>query len=264
MAKDIETTIKYGKKFGVNYSDKEIERRLICSRTYDKKLLKDNIRTINKKNLPSLFGLHLEEKLEKARRLAKLIERFFPGILMITVTGSVAAGYCKRNDDIDLMIVTKNNQLWINRLLLRIMVWIGNIPHRRYGQKEKSNEFCFNLWLEEGNMQLPKEKQILRNAMDSILMIPILDRGRIHARFFGDNKWIENHTAQTYKKISKLDTKIKTSFLDIISPISWINWVVFWPQYWYMKGRIKQEIVDLRSAFFHPSDKIRHAIKNRR
>jgi predicted nucleotidyltransferase len=264
MTVDIEKTINYGRQFGVSYSESEIERRLICKQTYSESELVKRIRVLNKNNPPSEPSSFQSGKIDKAKKFVKVIEKLFPGILLITITGSVAAGYCAKDDDIDLMIVTKNHQLWINRLLLRILVQAGKIPHRRYGQKEKSDEFCFNLWLEEGRMQLPKGKQTLRNAMDSILMIPILDKDRTYSRFLGDNTWIGEHMAQTYNKILKEKTTATVHVRELINPISWLNWIVFWPQYWYMKGRIKQEIVDLRSAFFHPSDRIRYANKNRR
>ena len=41
-----------------------------------------------------------------------------------------------------------------------------------------------------------------------------------------------------------------------------INWLVFWPQYWYMKDKIGNGLVDLKRAFFHPSDRIRYVDKD--
>lgn len=31
-----------------------------------------------------------------------------------------------------------------------------------------------------------------------------------------------------------------------------VNWLLFWPQYWYMKNKIGNGLVDIKRAFFHP------------
>jgi len=199
LDKAIEKTRAYGRKYGVEYGAKQIKERLISNiifhdKDVEEKLIKisvisDQLSVVNK-------------KIKKAKRLAKLIGKHFNDILMIGITGSVAAGYPKDGDDIDLMIVTKKDSLWLTRLLLRLFVLIKKIPHRGYGKKENGNEFCFNLWLEEDVLKLPKSRQNLKNAMDSILMIPILNRNSIYEKFLRENKWISKYLANAYEKIS--------------------------------------------------------------
>ncbi|MBI2464541.1 hypothetical protein HYV64_00195 [Candidatus Shapirobacteria bacterium] len=263
LDKEIKKTREYGSQFGVVYSPEELTKRLISSHCYSSEDIKKRLsKDIEKFTKKSEFT---ESKLEKVSLFAKKLAVVFPDILLITVTGSVAAGYCRQNDDIDLMIVTKSNRLWINRLVLRLYVFFNKIPHRKFGLSENKDDLCFNLWIEEGEMKLPKNKQTLRNAMDTILMVPILNKNKTYENFLAENDWVGKHVANGYgSKMSKVKSKklkVKTTDNRILDLI---NWLVFWPQWWYMKRKISSEIVGLRSAFFHPSDRIRYADEDNR
>jgi predicted nucleotidyltransferase len=194
----IEKTREYGRKYGVEYDSGQIKRRLISDRSYTEKEIDSKLNGIK------IIGDKLtnKHKIEMAQNIANLIGRYFGDILMIAVTGSVAAGYPKKSDDIDLMLITKKDRLWLIRLMLRLFVLVMKIPHRKYNKKEVGNEFCFNLWLEEDVLELPKNRQNLRNAMDSILMVPILNRDRTYEKFINKNKWIEKFMANAYAQIN--------------------------------------------------------------
>lgn len=262
LDREINKTREYGSQFGVVYSPEELIKRLISSRFYRNEDIKERLsKDIGKFTKKSKFT---ESKLEKVSLYAKKLAEVFPDILLITVTGSVAAGYCKQNDDIDLMIVTKSNRLWINRLMLRLYVFSNKIPHRKFGLKENKDDLCFNLWIEEGEMKLPKNKQTLRNAMDTILMVPILNKDKTYENFLAENDWIDKYVANGYKQILGDFIKQEKISGPKFDPMSIINWLVFWPQWWYMKRKISSEIVGLRSAFFHPSDRIRYANEDNR
>ncbi|MEA3354884.1 MAG: hypothetical protein U9Q63_00140 [Patescibacteria group bacterium] len=55
-------------------------------------------------------------KLKKAKKITKILS-FIPSIELIALTGALAMNNSDKNDDIDLMIVTKTNSLWLTRLL---------------------------------------------------------------------------------------------------------------------------------------------------
>jgi len=259
MDKDeaVRKTLEYGQQYGVVYDSEELEKRLISDQSYRLK----NESPDRKVTPKSKFTM---AKLKSASDFANKMARIFPDILLVAVTGSVAALYCKENDDIDLMIVTRRNRLWINRLLLRIYVSLNNIPHRKFGLKENKDDLCFNLWMEDGELKLPLKKQNLKNAMDTILMVPIIDKEDTYKNFLAENKWVEKFVKNGYSQLLgefKARRQKKSRYFD---PISILNWLVFWPQWWYMRGKISSEVVGLRSAFFHPSDRIRYARKDNR
>lgn len=243
----VKRTIKYSRKYGGQLTEKQLYERLIGNKIY----LREEMSNVkfpisNKKNI------YLEEKIEKAMKLTKLIEKKFKDILFLGITGSVAAEYPKKNDDIDLIIITKVDRLWLIRLKLRLFIITNKIPHRKFGKKEKKDDFCFNLWLDEKSLKLKKKKQKLKNAVDLILVKPLINRNKTYEKLILANSWAKKWVATGYsEKISNFQVLIsknkpKEKKLDKI-----VNWVVFWPQFLYMKRRIKNEKVGLHEAFFH-------------
>lgn len=241
----IRRTIAYGKKYGVLYSAEDISQRLISEKNYQKIVVKRKIKPTKKK--------WYQTKLKMAKNLGKQLARRFKTIRLIGVTGSVAAEYPKRKDDIDLMVVTKKNNLWITRLGIRIWVWFKRIPHRKYDREEVGDEFCFNLWLEDGALELPKNKQTLKNAMDLILMKPVVDKKNTYEKLVISNIWAKKYVATGYAMIiskfksQKSEREEKTNFLERL-----INLIAYGLQYLYMRRRFSGEKVDLKRAFFHP------------
>jgi len=244
LEETIKRTIEYSHKYNGKLTKDQLFERLIGSKVYRKEEM-EKIITFDKRET------FAKEKIGKAKKLAKLIGNNFKDILFLGITGSVAAGYPRKNDDIDLIIITKKDKLWLVRLRLRFFILINRIPHRKFGKKEKKDDFCFNLWIDEDSLCLSKNKQNLKNGVDLILIRPLINKNKIYERFISTNSWAKKWVATGYSlKPSTLinrDTSLKKAvFLDGI-----INWLVFWPQFWYMKKRIKNEEVGIHKAFFH-------------
>ncbi|NCC70918.1 nucleotidyltransferase domain-containing protein [bacterium] len=245
----IKKTIKYAQSFGGNLNKDEIEERLISKKIFSEREIEKVIKKIVDKNKVDRWYL---EKYEKAMEFAKEIEGRFNNILFLGVSGSVASGHPKKNDDIDFLVITKNNKLWKNRFFLRWWMFKKQIPHRKYGEKEKKDEFCFNLWLDTNSLLLPKNKQNLRNAVDLVLLKPLINKNKTYEKFVLINAWAKKWVATPYQnKISNFQFPIskknkKNNKLEEIS-----NYLYFWPQYWYMKRKIQGEKIGLHEAFFH-------------
>lgn len=258
-------TIEYGRKFGTEYRDEEITERLISDKKYSDQEVILKLREIKRPEIGQINNKILSDKVDKAKRLGELLAERFPDILMVGITGSVAAGYPKKNEDIDLMIITKKDSLWITRLGVKIWTRINNIPRRKYGIRQKKDDFCFNLWLEEESLKLPVNRQGLRNAMDLILMKPIVNKNKIYEKFIGGNEWVKKYVANGYGKLifnfKFLPKRILQSSIisnekqknNILKKI--INRTVFELQYFYMKRKFTGETVDLKRAFFHPQNR---------
>ena len=199
---------------------------------------------------------YLKEKVKKAKKLSELIEDKFKDIIFLGISGSVASNYPKKNDDIDLLIICKNNKLWWTRLKLRWWIFIKRIPHRRFKQKEKKDQFCFNLWLDEKGLLLPNGKRNLQNGMDLMMMKVLINKDKIYEKFLLKNDWVKEFLINGYeRKIKKIDKdKIRGAKDNIkinYKKNSLLNFSCFWIQYWYMNKRITQEIVNYHQAFFH-------------
>ena len=246
-------TIRYGGQFGADYGYEEIRERLISARKYPDEEINSKLREMNTVNINSMNSDLVTEKISKAENLGKLLAERFPNILMVGVTGSVAAGTPKENEDIDLMMIVKKDSLWITRLTVMIWIWVNRIPHRKYRLKQKKDDFCFNLWLEEESLKLPNSRKNLKNAMDLILMKPVVSKDNIYERFVRKNEWVKKYVANGYNKIinnfrkNNINKKPSSSQFGKI-----INLLMFWLQYVYMKNKFNGETVDQKRAFFHP------------
>lgn len=249
----IKKTIEYAERFNCKLSIKEIKERLVSDTIYSDKEIDKMIKTLRPRNSGATSldrEAYAKEKVKKAKALAKLIENKFKDILFLGITGSVAALHPKKNDDIDLLIITKSNKLWITRLKLRLFINLNKIPHRKFGKKEKMDEFCFNLWLDLSALKLSKEKQNLKNATDLILLKSLINKENTYEKFIKENEWAKKFVATGYaSKISDIKCQMSDDKFKTLDKI--INWLIFWPQYWYMKKRIKNEKIGLHEAFFH-------------
>jgi len=249
LKKAIQQTINYAKSFDCEISQQEIIERLISDKIYSETEI---IKNIEKDLLTTNINPWKKNKILKTKKLGYFLKKRFKDILFLGISGSVASGHPKKNDDIDLILITKKNKLWLTRFYLRINIFLNKIPHRKYGQKEMKDDFCFNLWLDENALKLPKERQTLQSATDLIMIIPIINKQNIYQKLILQNDWVKKYLATGYSKLvnrsSIIDRrkKDKDSCLDNIT-----NKLFFWPQYWYMRGKITVEMVNLHQAFFY-------------
>jgi predicted nucleotidyltransferase len=245
----IKKTINYGKKYKSKLTLEQLKIRLLSSKIFS---------DLKIENAASKYKLKKEQikinfEVDKANKLVNDLKTKFEDILLIGLTGSVAAGSQKKNDDIDLIIITRRNRLWLTRIRWWNQLNKKGIAQRRYGVKEKKGDICSNLWLEEGALRLPIKKQNLKNAVDLVMMKPLLNRENIYERFLKQNEWVKEYVANGYQR------RVKENILmfenkKTISEIMWkdlINNICFWGQYLYMKKKIIGEIVDKKRAFFH-------------
>lgn len=245
----IKKTIKYANSFGCHINVNEIKKRLISKNIYSKKLIDKEISKLNWNNKKNKWE---KIKIVKAKKLATLINKKFNDILFLGISGSVATGHPKKNDDIDLLVITKSDNLWKNRFFLRWWIYKNNIPHRKFGQIESKDQFCFNLWLDENYLEIPKSRQNLNSATDLILLKPLINKKNTYNKLLLANSWAAKFVATPYEnKIKDLRFKIQDSRIRQNIFDKTVNCLFFWPQYWYMKPKILKEKIGLYQAFFH-------------
>ncbi|MGI5840919.1 MAG: hypothetical protein ACOX6N_01790 [Patescibacteria group bacterium] len=246
----VETTIRYARKFGCSLSGEEIAERLISKRQYRHKEVTDAAAKmgVSKKNSNKIW----QGKVGKGKWLANYIEKKIPLVVFMGLTGSVATKHPKQEDDVDFLIVTRRNSLWLCRLWLKFILVKEHIPHRRYGQKEAGNDFCFNLWLDEEKLSIPKNRRRLRTAVDLVLLMPLFDKASIYKRLIDENNWAASFVATPYEKKRRMSGDIKSveSYVTILLVI--FNYFVFLAQYIYMRGKMKKgEEASIHQAFFN-------------
>lgn len=248
LKRAIKNTIEYAANFGSHVNKKEIEERLISKKIFSKKEIVNLLEQFDYKDKKNRW---CEKKFNKAMNLAEKIGKDFKNILFLGVSGSVASGHPKRSDDIDFLIITKANKLWITRLKTRWWIYKNHIPHRKYGEKERRDEFCFNLWLDENYLLLPKNRQNLKNSIDLVLLKPLINKENTYEKFLLTNEWAKRWVATGYARLVDRSSIVDRRYKKNKKLDKLINYLYFWPQYWYMKRKIGSEQVSLYQAFFH-------------
>ena len=116
-----------------------------------------------------------------AYRAAKILS-FIPWVKLVAVTGALAMNNSDKDDDIDLMIITSKDRLWLTRLLSFIFLF----PLLRRGD-QINNRLCLNLWLDESALAL--KLQNLYIAHEICQARPVFDRDQTYKKFIGANLW---------------------------------------------------------------------------
>jgi hypothetical protein len=129
-----------------------------------------------------------QEKVKIAQKLAKWL-RLIPWIKMVGVTGALAMNNAQKDDDIDFLIVTAKNRLWLTRLLTVFLVSLL-AKRRQPGDTKVKDKICLNMFLDEAHLRVPKKEQDLFSAHEVCQLKPILDKDQSYQRFINLNQWV--------------------------------------------------------------------------
>lgn len=129
-----------------------------------------------------LHGLHRERLV----RRFLVPTKYIPFVRGIALAGSQALGQQRTTSDIDLLIITDSNHMWIARTLLS--AWFHILGVRRHGKKI-ANRFCLNHYLAN-----PREVDAERNlykAMEYTKLRPVVRAEGIYAFQKANEQWIQ-------------------------------------------------------------------------
>lgn len=129
-----------------------------------------------------------QKKMEIVRRTAGWL-KLIPTIKMVAVTGALAMENSEEKDDIDLLIVTAEDWLWLTRLLTVFLVELV-AKRRRPEDKEVKDKICLNMFLDESRLKIPNKEQDLFSAHEVCQLKPLWDRNKIYQKFIKNNSWI--------------------------------------------------------------------------
>ena len=141
--------------------------------------------SIKRYNLKKKEASRKKKKGEKYWRLLS----FFPQIKFIGISGSVAMGQAKRDDDLDLFIITAPGCLWTGRMIAVVLAWLMGLKRKR-GVKRAKNKICLNLFFDGGNLKVPKIKQTEYVGHEIIQMKPVVNKDDTYKYFLAANHWV--------------------------------------------------------------------------
>lgn len=136
---------------------------------------------------------YAKEKIKIAQKTARLL-KLIPFIKMVGITGNLTMKNTSRDDDIDFLIVTGKNRLWLSRFLVVFLLEL--LRKRRHpGEKEVKDKICLNMFLDEDNLKIPKKEQNLFSAHEILQFKPLWQRGNIYDDFLNQNQWVKEFLA---------------------------------------------------------------------
>lgn len=251
----VNKTKAYSGYFNFPLTPSETHFWLISPHPVSKSLINKYLLELKPKESKLRKGLKINTD-KKVRFAEKLIKyaRFFPSIRLIALTGSVAANNSKTIDDLDLLIITSSNTLWLTRpFFLFFLSFKFNRRHPGDSPAGANNLFCPNLWLDSLSLSLPRNQRNIYTAHEVLQIKPIFDRGDTYRAFIHANSWTKHYLTNAYTQLSKSKHKEKNqknlSFL--LSPL---NAIAFFLQYLFMLPKKTTERVSPHFAYFHKND----------
>lgn len=152
-------------------------------------------------------------------------------VKFVGVSGSVGSEFAKKEDDIDLFIVTKNDTVWIYRILLYIKNLFGK-KIRSKGDQDVKDKFCINFLVEERALQFEDDIFNLNELLylkplynKKYLSVIYLNNSWLKDKYFVSNKFLKKESI----KVSDIKNLKKRRYLLIP-----INFLAFIMQFIYM------------------------------
>lgn len=259
---EIDITFKYSAFFGSRLTLKQLHHWLISSNHYTLLQLKKSLsRFPQLKKQTILSSVSLKQKKTYTEKISSLqpflnLLKFFPTIRFVGLTGSLAILNSTPDDDIDLLIITSPNSLWLTRLFLFPFLLFFNRRHP--GKPHRPNDLCLNLWIDQSHLTLLLPKQNLYTAHELLQMKPLFNRGQTYSKLLLSNSWASQYLANAYhyhissfQKMS-LSSSLLLTFFGLLLYIP--NLLAYFLQRLYMSSKITTETVTLSQTYFHPQD----------
>jgi predicted nucleotidyltransferase len=205
-----------------------------------------------------LWTKNSQIKLQQAAPIISFLAKL-PWVVGVAITGSVAVNSAKADDDVDFMIVTEPNRLWLTRLLTLIVAM--KYGKRRSFAKEEPNSWCFNLWLTTNSLAVPPERRSLYTAFEVCQAEWLINRHQVAQQFLIDNAWVKRTLVSFSQFRQTTNVKTKQNFEPniILISLSWLlstlNGLFFLLQIIYMAPHRTTERVHWDYAWFHPKKK---------
>lgn len=131
-----------------------------------------------------------KEKLKNLRfKFYLKLLSFFPQIKLVGLSGSMAMMNAKKNDDIDLFVITAKNRLFTGRFIAVFLAKLFWLYRPRFSLDYK-NKVCLNLFFDEENLEVPDFKKTKYVAHEILQMKPLIVKDDIYQQFLRANRWV--------------------------------------------------------------------------
>jgi D-beta-D-heptose 7-phosphate kinase/D-beta-D-heptose 1-phosphate adenosyltransferase len=245
-------------------SDKKITKKKFKAFLKDKRILTKNDlyflrgreKIVKQREIRTKESL---KKLEKAKKTVDILSKI-PSIYLIAVTGSLSLLDSKKEEDIDLLIITSKNTVWITRFISVFILRFKGI-YRNKNEENIKDKICLNMVIGENKLSLKKNRRDLYSAHEVIQILPLFERDKTLAKFFKKNIWVEKflpNSSYSKKDLKILNKKVKLWQIKILRLFEIFARKL---QYIFMKKNITIETVNKDFLAFHARDYRKEILK---
>lgn len=259
-------TLAYASVFDFPLLEEEVYRWLIANHPISRSRLSQVLRSSSEfVEVDGFFMLVSMERLAQlrmqrsrwARTLRQEIPRIvqqmssIPSVTHIYITGSLSMNNPRsNNDDIDILIVTASQTLWLTRLVVIIKsLMVGK--YRSHNNHQDG--WCFNMWLTHNSLSLPTSKQSLYTAHEVVQAELVFGSENV---LLAANPWVVSYLPHIRLPIVSDSAVCSVSALSVV-----FNRMAYIVQRLYMLPRQTIERVGVEFAFFHPRKTGNHVLQ---
>jgi len=210
------------------------------------------------------YVLLRKEREEEAKRKLLLAKRvldvlgYIPTIKLLGISGSLASKNAKKDDDIDIFIITRRHSLWLTRsLVVLILLFLGK--KRRRDIEKAPDKICPNMFMSEDSLYFSDADLFV--AFELARLNILVDRDKTYEKLILSNPHIFDLLPNCFdeEKIERAvcrDDTLTRRLLRFLTDalIFPANLLLFALQLLYMKRHRRGEVVKYNLAKFHPQD----------
>jgi len=222
---------------------------------------REEIITRRRKNYPEF-----EQKMRRALWVTQKLSRI-PSLLFVGISGGLAVGNVTKDDDIDLVVIVKENTLFMSRFLVLIALEIIGVRRSR-NQQYTSDTICVNLLFDETALGWFAKHKDMYTAREIGQIVALFDRNNTYKRFIHANKWIGeflpnvvssevdfNHPGKrSAPRIKRFWTSQNDGFGVKLLINPFFEKFSRWLQLSIIKRHRTNEIIENHILAFHPND----------
>ncbi len=202
--------------------------------------------------------LESNKKMIIANKVAKTLSKI-PTVRLVGISGSLSMKNCKKEDDIDLLIVTSDKCLWITRFFVNIVLILMKNKRVRL-DNFGMNKICPNMFITTSSLKIKTRDQNLFTAHEVVQLKPIVNKNDTYGRFLSENSWVLKYLPNSFSRITEISKPARKENFVVLHKIysillNIIDGLFYSAQYSYMKKRITSEKISQNYALFHPMDK---------
>ena len=237
-------------------SDKKIKYKTLLDAIEHLVNRKFIIKRNGKYYLPGVNIVHWEERkkatqklIEKNRDAIKLLSKI-PWVKMVGITGSASAYNSAHDSDLDVLIISEKNRVWITRFFATVLLKIiGKFPNT----DGEPGKICTNLFMDTGYLSWQESKRNIFIAHDIVLIQPVFNKGNAYFNFLNSNSWVSEYFPNFY--INKVDFSLVKKRQTPASPVlDFIETIFMKIQIRHMKKKQTTEITTKNLIHFNKND----------